>query len=81
MNERHARGEGKIDYLEGVLIFVDDFEPFLDACMADDFPHIVIGIVQQYVRILVCMLDGVQKVVFYIFIGVAAVDEGDIDRG
>ena len=81
VNERHSRGKREIGYLEKLLLLPDDLQPFLDAGVSDDFPHINVGIVQEYVGVLVDMFEGVQKVVFYVFIGVAAVDKGDIDRG
>lgn len=49
--------------------------------MPDDFPHINVGIVEEYVGVLVDMFEYVQKIVSYVLIGVAAVDKSNINRG
>ena len=49
--------------------------------MTDYFPHINVGIVEEYVGVLVDMFESVQKIVSYVLIGVAAVDKCNINRG
>ena len=81
MNERHSRGKRKIGYLEVLFFFPDDFQPFFDAGVSDDFAYVYVGIVQEYVGVLVNVLDGVHEIVLHVFISMAAVDKANVNRG
>jgi hypothetical protein len=80
-DERHAGGERKVDDLEEVLLLLDYFHPLLDPRVADHLTDVDIGVVQENVRILSDVLESAEKIVLYVLIGMAAVDEGDIYFG
>ena len=77
-DERHAGGKRKVYDLEEVLILLDHLEPFLDPRVTDHLTDVNVGVVQENVRILSDMIEGAEKIVLYVLIGMAAVDEGNI---
>ena len=47
--------------------------------MSDEFPYVDVGIMEKDIGIFMYVFQSAQKVAFYIFIGVVAVDKGYID--
>ena len=79
MNERNARGKREIKHFEVFLLGADSLEPAFYTGMAYQFANVDVGIVEENIRVLMNMLQGLQEVMFDILIGMTAVDKGKID--
>lgn len=78
-NQGHTGREGKVDDFEKLLFPLQNVEPPLDSGMMQEFAYIDVCIMQENISVLVGVLDGPEEIVLNVLIGMASVNEGDVD--